>query len=56
MKKNLVRRPNITTQIRDLNTTDRQVQKFLALEDHPRRKDESVNAFNYPASIVALMF
>lgn len=56
MKKNLVRRPNIYNQRRELSTTDRQVEKFFSLEDHPRRKNESINAFNCPASVVALMF
>lgn len=56
MKKNLVRCENVSSQVRGLVNCQRDVQKYLSLEDHPRRKQRTVDAFNYPASVVALMF
>lgn len=55
MKKNLVGQSNLSV-VKDLGSHNRQIQKYLALESHPRQKQENIPAYNVTPSVVAMMF
>jgi hypothetical protein len=55
MKKNLVLQNNVPV-VKVINNSNRQVQKYLALESHPRQKQLNDSTYNFAPSVIAMMF
>jgi len=54
MKKNLVAQKNLSV-VKD-NKHSRQVEKYLALESHPRQKQQDASVYNFAPSVIAMLF
>lgn len=55
MKKNLLQSRTDVSYVSMLNSKNSQIQKYVALERHPRQKQEPTSYFNQATSVVSLM-